>query len=730
MKEKIISILGILLFAVTLCACDKEKLADNYNHYKLSEDVFDTQSDRIWIEDYNGKNLLLTEGVISAHGTEIDYVEYNNYMLENNALLVVPNGFSTAYSCTTVQYGFNDTLIRCDLENGLLSIFDNDNNLIKECYVSEIGLKKSEDVFADGSYIYDMAVDNEYIYFFDWEGNLWILDYDLQVVDEMMSLYESDSEESTVPQFVKNIQNNCLIYSGIGDALYSYQKGELVKESGKSFKGLGEYINEYEFVRGDANYDYYIKKCSLDMPEDSWLLGVKDGQISKMLNFNDLGLLGVYGNVENDFDGGFFFLDSYRGDYKLYHIIPDENAISKQESRTEIEIAGVGISNEMKSLVIDYNRNQNNYHVTLNDYCEGEKTFDDAVNDLDLDIVRGKSPDGILLYDMNKDKLISNGVLEDLSGYISDSSNISEDKITNNVWDSFFDEEGHVYSVFPDYKLEGFASGEKIDLHDVSKIDNSLGNKTLFADQFMFTILPDIIRYSGTEIVDGETKEVKVDTEEFKNLLISIKKQSDIQGENYYISGQQRIAEKTAETMYVSIGCPYEYMFYREIFGGDFYCTNLGCDAPVIVPGDSEIGVISSSNNKEGMEDFIEYMFEEKNSRTFFGEKKMPSLNSSLDWWNERMTTDGEYIDKYGYNVRGGYYSIGFEDFSVKLGVVSDEDIESMNNFIASAIRLEEMKPEYMDIISEEGPKYIDGEMDMDTVIGYMQNRLKTAVNE
>lgn len=730
MKEKILLIIGTIFFAFNLCACNKDKFAENYNHFKLSEDVFDIPSEQIWIEDYNGKNLLFTESIISAHGTEIGSVEYNNYMWENNALVFIPKGYSTTYNCTTVRYGFNDTLIRCDLESGLLSIFDKDNYLIKECYVSKFGLKKYDNIFSDGAYIYDFAVDNEYIYFFDWDDNLWILDYDLQLVDEIMSLCDSDSEEYTGPQFINSIQSNCLIYAGIGDGLYSYQEGKLVKESEKSFKGLGEYINEYEFIRGDKNYDYYISKCSLDMPEDSWLLGVKDGQISKLLNFNDLGLLAVYSNIENDFNGGFFFLDSYRGKNKLYHIIPDVNGISKQESRTEIEIAGVGISIEMKSLVSDYNRNQNEYHVTLNDYCEGEKTFDDAAKDLDLDIVRGKSPDGILLYNMNKEKLISNGVLEDLSGYIFDNSNISEDKITNNVWDSFFDEEGHVYSVFTDYKLEGFASYEKIELNDVCKIENSLGNKSLYADQFMFTILPDILRYSGVEIVNDETKEVKVDTEEFRNILISIKEQSDVQREDYYISGQQKIAEKTAETMYVSIGCPYEYMFYREIFGGDFYCTNLGFDAPIIVPGDSEIGIVASSDNKEGMANFIEFMFDEKICRCYFGEKKMPSLISSLDWWKKRMTTDGDYIDKYGYSVRGGYYSIGFEDFSAELGVVSDEDIESMNSFISSSIRMEAMKSEYMDIISEEGHKYIDGEMDMDTIIGYMQNRLQTAVNE
>lgn len=345
-------------------------------------------------------------------------------------------------------------------------------------------------------------------------------------------------------------------------------------------------------------------------------------------------------------------------------------------------------------------------------------------------MINGSKIDGILLYGLDRIDFSENRILEDMAPFINSSEVFDEKVWIKSARNALYDENGSVYSVYPEYTVSGFMTADKVDISDPNALRQYAGDREVFAEQYTEAILPNIINYSESSIVDEQKQYITVESDQFTDMLKLIKEQVDNERIASEISGQQRIAEEKAAVLYERIAFPYEYLFYQTIFDGPFYCSNYGIDAPVIVPGNAELGVVSTSENKDGMHEFIEFVFTDENYSKYFGKMAMPVLQSSYDDWIKRMTTDGEYTDHLGNTLPGGFMSIGFENFSLNLGTATDEQIEEMNAFFDSARRAEPMKTKYVSIINEEGRNYIFNNVELNSAIFNMSNRLKTAVGE
>lgn len=507
----------------------------------------------------------------------------------------------------------------------------------------------------------------------------------------------------------------------------------MVEVKEKRIRGQAEFFANADKYCGDGFYDCYLYDIdSTPKTEYSYdVLGVKDGVFYKLINFELMNWEGLFPELATDGNGGFLVgQDDVFSEETIYIRLKPSNVrmnASLQDGKKVACIAGTAGIEELKKFVTVFNGESDEYYIEVKDYEAMYETYEDAVKAMNLDLMNGEEIDGITLFQTDRESLIKNGYLEPLNDYLNTSTVLSKETIQDFVWKCMQEEDGTIYSIYPEFSIKGFLSKEEIDFSNLQQYMDVNRQNSFFIKQEPGRLLANLLTYSGSRFVDEGERTTHFD-DEFLVVLECAKLHAgrEPETENYAL----QIEEGVAKAYYETIDFPYTYYFNEYLFGGEFACTNYGVNAPVLEPGFLEMGVLTTSDNKEAIYAFWDYMYEDSRYNQSFGQISFPILKSSWDDWKIRLTATEDYINRYGDTVYAQDFTYGTGVVDIAIPPVKQEDVERMMDMMQKTVVLRPMKSEYIGIICEEAEGYFDGSKSEEEVRDNVENRIQNALNE
>lgn len=192
--------------------------------------------------------------------------------------------------------------------------------------------------------------------------------------------------------------------------------------------------------------------------ENSGYYGLKsDKTTEKLIDFTDSGLSGISA-ISPIAKGEFACLS----EGKLYKL--SERDIAEYSQMQTITLAAASKIDEIQSMIADFNAESNLYQIDLKNYLDSyeysAEGVENAVSDLEMDIISGKIPDMVYLDTNEIEKLSSKGAFADLYGFMDSDSRYSRDAFLPNYL-AAAETDGQLFSIAPVFTIKTIAAKSK-----------------------------------------------------------------------------------------------------------------------------------------------------------------------------------------------------------------------------------------------------------------------------
>lgn len=476
------------------------------------------------------------------------------------------------------------------------------------------------------------AVDGDgNICLYDWMGNLYFFDQQIQLVSKTVFSREERANE-TQSRFE-------LISTGAGD-VYAYyftftsggpssqhliyckvnmKEGRIEKES--------RFISENGIAvkllwRGSGNSVLYADADTL------WELHLTDGTARPILALD-----GDYINIDGSYikavsrpmDGriSIYLYDPQTG-ISEYAVVSDQDIHSIPAKET----VTIGLIERMSAdtlirYVKRFNRQSDQWVVKVVDYCSIEKNYDNYLDEYIMDILKGNAPDLLEVKAIPFELIENNNLLSSLEPFFQKSQKVRQEDILPSVWNSGC-LNGEITMIMPWFRINSVAVKKETLEERPWNLDTFLWLLNTDPDKEMISphgsirstkLLELALEANGELFYNRQTKECFFGGEEFRELLKSIKeavygkKESDLTTWDSRTLSEDYINGNTLllETFFVSIDnmlrmqrdydTPFNWAGYPSE-EGEYHKFN----AEVL------LGINGASQVKEGAWAFLEYL--------------------------------------------------------------------------------------------------------------------------
>lgn len=459
-------------------------------------------------------------------------------------------------------------------------------------------------------------------------------------------------------------------------------------------------------------------------------------------------------------------------DGKIYAITRDWNAnetnlveLSKMKTedvikRETIRIGTVYQEGSLSSKIIEFNKNNDKYRISLKTYMDendwSEKSYQDAIANLTNDILSGNGPDILNLSNLDVNNLAKKGVLEDLMPYLEKSTRLNKNDFFERILDVATINGALVY-VPSTFSLETLAAktslvGDKMGwtLEDMMKLQDAYPKAELFQGATKEMIIEMMLMLDKQSFIDSEKNECHFDSQQFKNLL---KFANRFPKEYDCLNGYQlpplllkdnrlllNIAniysfEEVQSNLAYFSGEPVTFIGFPNENG------NNGC---IMMPNE-QYGINAKSEHKDAAWAFLEDVIDSETDgdgyfgsgfssmKSRFAQQKAKALDvKPMTDENGEVITDDKGNPIYE-GVGGGYTMVGDngEEWSYVYKPVTEEECAIVEKLLAGATVIDtSMDEELGKIIMEEAQAYFEGSKSLDDVANVIQNRCNLYLKE
>ncbi|MDE6202753.1 MAG: extracellular solute-binding protein, partial [Lachnospiraceae bacterium] len=184
----------------------------------------------------------------------------------------------------------------------------------------------------------------------------------------------------------------------------------------------------------------------------------------------------------------------------------------------------------VRTAVVKFNKENENYRISIQDYTSLYGTDDDyqaGLTRLNTDIVSGKVPDILVIDDsMPSDSYISKGLFEDMKPYIEKDSELDINNFMPNIIEAF-SVDGKLYSIVDAYSIDTIAAkaseaGQEQGwtVEEVRKILDSKPEGTKFMPEVTRdSVLYNCMCMAGSQFVDWKEGTCNFDSDAFIQML-------------------------------------------------------------------------------------------------------------------------------------------------------------------------------------------------------------------
>ena len=424
-----------------------------------------------------------------------------------------------------------------------------------------------------------------------------------------------------------------------------------------------------------------------------------------------------------------------------------KTAVEDLPEKEIIVLASIGPSQALQYSISDFNRENDRYHITLKSYTSEE----DNIALLDASMVSSSPPDLLDMAYMDVLKYVEKQGLEDLTPYLEKSAVLNKDVFLESALESYT-VKGRLVSIPSQFwliALMGRVSQVGAEagwtMEDMMELTERFPDSRLTSPRtFEFILRRVLSEFILEEYIDWETGECRFDSEEFRELMRWMEKNSrgifygDTADDEYVPYGSI-----PPENLLLLWDRAWSFSSYPSLdarLEGEMsmigFPTPDGSPRFLAEPVDA-LGIVSRSSHKEGAWEFLEY-FLSNVPYSYFPNRRDLILQEA----EEMMTIDyvrdenGEIVmeqskdgpvpamnTKFVFRLNGELFP--FYGMTEEQGKTVLEAIDHMSFILNGGTR-----EEIINIILEEMFTCLKGDKTLEEVTSIIQNRLTVLVNE
>ena len=362
------------------------------------------------------------------------------------------------------------------------------------------------------------------------------------------------------------------------------------------------------------------RQYDLYLVSEGGIYGAKFGsdKLTAVVNYvnSDLDIEGVTSLIE--LEDGRFAIQAYGAEVSLDTYVLQMVAPEDVKDRKEITLGGYYISYDVRSEVIQFNKENTDYRISIQDYSQYDLAEDEYDNSTGLsrmntDIVSGNVPDILVMNEsMPVNNYISKGMMMDLTERYEADPDIDKADFLQNVMDAF-KTDGRMYVIVPGFTVTGVAGkakyigdGKDMTISKAKKIaaDMGLDETGVFGVIDRESVLAYAIEFSGDQFMDMDKHTCDFNNPRFQELLeFANKFPAQINDDAEYDYSTQFLADKALLGIQF-INTPYDYYYMTRQLYGDIDVTITGFPSegnkgPAVAPY-FQLGISSSASDPDG----------------------------------------------------------------------------------------------------------------------------------
>ena len=498
---------------------------------------------------------------------------------------------------------------------------------------------------------------------------------------------------------------------------------------------------EYSVYPG-SGYDFYLVNSY-----GVYGYNVGDADKTQLMNYidSDLGIYSIY-NVSAINDKEFYatYDDMETGRTQIGHFVKVDP--SEVKDKQVLVLACNGLDWDVRTAVVKFNKNNENYRISIQDYASLYGTEEDymaGINRLNADILSGKVPDIVLINsNMPVDSYIAKGLFEDLKPYIENDAEIDMNNLAPNIIEAY-SLNGKLYQLVPSYYI-GTLVAKTADVGDkkswtIQEMKDVLAQKpegcmflpNLTRDSMLHYILP----YTQSQFIDRESGKCNFDSQEFIDLLEFIKEFPEeideaIYTDDYWESydSMWRDGKVLAQITTIVNFREYNYVekgtFGEEITMIGFPCENGEGSA---INANLQMAMSAKSSLKDGAWEFMRYyLTDEYQNEITYG---LPISMKRMDELMLEATKVPTYTDGDGNEIESPdmYYVGGME---IVIDPMTEKEAQQLKEEILKIHNVYSYDEKLIAIIQEETAGFFAGQKSAEQVAEIIQSRAQIYVNE
>lgn len=547
--------------------------------------------------------------------------------------------------------------------------------------------------------------------------------------------------------YVKDQQMNTILYEQVPDSYFNKllsmafdEEGIPVMlardEDGYYVQRMRTAVGEgYEPRRLETGESVNLERSGRFAHTKEGLLYVQEGalylyHLSDSRNEKLLELAGV-GIQEEDviylgMDGSTIeVIDNYRG---LGH--SEYSVIAEGESpKTQLTLGVTMLQPEMRRAITSFNRYQDEVTIEPIVYVEGWD-YDAGYGKLMLDIMQGKAPDLITVYD---DNLARNGTYSDLYAFMQEDAEMKKEDFVSSVL-RVYEVNGRLYAIAPSFLVHTMwgagstVNGRKgIDAAEMIRLLQSKGGDINSIDGFSAdeSVLTTLCGLNMDQFIDWSEGTCDFTGSGFQQVIDFVKEYEGKPYESLYRALRNGDVLLTLGLM-TSVE---DYRLASELYGENVqfigYPTGSGNGSAAQFTGDS-LAISSKSEHQKEAWEFVKYYVQNGYGGTGFPivqERFDAVLEESL---HETLAPgeDGKSskVAKTGYTER--------DVISIQVFKCEPEDVEAIRALVNDVSDKFQYHTEVQKIIDEEVPFYFNGQKGIEEVCKTIQNRVQLYLKE
>ncbi len=574
-------------------------------------------------------------------------------------------------------------------------------------------------------------------YFSDGDSNIYVTDkelnklFDIKVDNWINSMVTSKEGE--------------VFASSYGETGLELKKVDLTtKKLGDVVEGLGSGYGNRQYYTGNS------KSLLVGNSDQVSLFDVESGTLEDLYKWLDVDINSEDINYMGELsDGRIWALTrSYsnssetRGSNNYELVTLNRKNASEVAEKKEIVYGALWIDSGVKRNIIDFNKTNGEYRVTVKEY--GTDDYQTGLSQMNADLTTGNCPDIIDLSALDINQYASKGILEDLYPYMEKSGINKEDYLENIL--KAYETDGKLYGLISQFTvsstlakssltgdINGWTLTEMLDFVEDKNPENvfQYGNRNSI---FYYCIYNNI-----DEFINWETGECFFNDEGFIRILefaAKFPEKVDYDGERegmYSMLQSDKIL-----LMQNSISSVQEFQMLTGLFGEKVAFVgypNSERKGNLVQPNGGCMGLSSKSENKDGAWEFMKTMISEEYQDSLIrehGNWGFPIRKETLEKQFEKDMTPEYYEDENGEKVEQAKTTWGWDDFEMEIMAATQEEIDAVKALIASAEKTSSNvnDEQLTNIITEESEPFFKGQKTAADTAAIIQNRIQIYVNE